>query len=255
MKLPFLAVICLVSLISSVVCAEEPESLTAPELAAKLASAVQDGNSAARARFSVQPSRGGEATVLQVQIKSHRDAEGSAVAYEVQWPAGRKGERFVISQRGTGPAKGASYIPPDRRESITSGQLLGSLLGTDLAFADAVENFFLWKNQTFCGREQIGGTDCVILESKPGAGDSSPYGKVRSWIDPRRMVALRVEKSDKSGRILRRIDSSQIVKDDVGRYVPATMTVRRASGESVTEIDGSNLRHDVRFAPADFEIP
>lgn len=235
--------------------AEGPETLTAPQLAAKLASAVQDGNSSARARFSVRPASGGDATVLQVQIKSQRDASGSEVAYEVQWPTARKGERFVIRQIATGPAKGSRFAPPDHRGSIGAPQLLDPLLGTDLAMADAVENFFLWKHQSFAGRESVGNTECVILESKPGAGDSSPYGKVRSWIDPRRMVALRVEKADKAGRLLRRIDSSQIVKDDIGRYVPATMTVQQPAGDSVTEIDGSNLRHDVNLTPADFDIP
>ncbi|MFV1994191.1 MAG: outer membrane lipoprotein-sorting protein, partial [Verrucomicrobiales bacterium] len=89
-------------------------------------------------------------------------------------------------------------------------------------------------------------------ESKPGSKDPSPYGMVRSWIDPRKMVAMRVEKFNKSGRLARRIDTTRVYKDDRKQYIPASLDVRRSGGASVTEIEGSNIRHDVTYTDWDF---
>lgn len=230
----------------------EETSLSAAELAGQLSAAVQDGSSVARVKFKIQPAGGAAPTVLQLQIKARRTPDQSEVAYEVLWPAERKGERLVLRQRGNGAAEAATFVPPDKRQRLTSAQLLQPILGSDLAVQDAVENFFRWKQQALGGREKIGNADCVILESRPGAGDSSPYGKVVSWIDLRKMLPLQVEKFDKAGKLVRRIDTTQTAKDDLGRNVPAAMTVTRAGGGGVTEIDGSNLRHDVTVGDADF---
>jgi hypothetical protein len=66
------------------------------------------------------------------------------------------------------------------------------------------------------------------------------------------MVTLRVEKFDKSGRPVRRIETTQVAKDDTGRNVPAGMTVQ--AGGRTTEIDGANIRHDVTHPDADFSF-
>lgn len=239
-------------LLLSLPASAEETSMSATELAGQLAAAVQDGSSVARVKFKVEPAGGAAPTVLQLQIKARRTADQSEVAYEVLWPTERKGERLVLRQRGTGAVEAATFVPPDKRQRLASGQMLEPILGSDLAAQDAVENFFRWKQQTLGTREKIGNADCIILESRPGAGDSSPYGKVVSWIDPRKMIPLRIEKFNKSGNLVRRIETTQTAKDDRGRNVPAAMTVTRAAGGSVTEIDGSNLRHDVTVGDADF---
>ena len=41
------------------------------------------------------------------------------------------------------------------------------LFDSDLAYQDAVENFFAWKKQAIVGSEAINGVNCQILESKP----------------------------------------------------------------------------------------
>lgn len=253
MKVPPLAAVLLALALVPSLRAEPKETLTANQMATQLAVSVQDGDSSARARFSVRAASAGDSGTLQVKILSRRDPASSEVVYEVLWPASRKGERVLLRQKRGGSIEGQIFAPPDQRRNISRSQSLDTLLGTDLAMADAVENFFLWHNQSFVGHENIGSVECVILESKPGPNDLSPYGAVRSWIDPRRLAALRVEKSDKAGRLVRRIDSSQIVKDDIGRSVPLSMTVRRLPGDSVTEIEGSALRHDAAFSPTDFD--
>ena len=102
------------------------------------------------------------------------------------------------------------------------------------------------------GTEEINGVSCYILESKPGKGARSAYGKVRSWVDSRRFIPLRIEKYLASGQLAQRIDTSNVVTDDIGRQVPANLTVRDSRKNSTTELDGSLIKHDIRFDDAEF---
>jgi hypothetical protein len=215
----------------------------ASQVAAKMAAAVEDGDSTARVRMTTS---GGE--VLQVQIKSRRSGGRAISVYEVLWPAERKGEKVIMRQSKNASPEGEKVSAAGARAKIGSAQMGDGIFATDLSFADAVENFFLWPEHKLVGGEKVGRADCVILESRPSG--NSPHGKVRSWIDPEKWVVSRVEKYDTAGRLLRTINTTQVAKDDTGRNVPAGMTVVRAGGSS-TEIDGSNIRHDVKLTDAD----
>ena len=72
---------------------------------------------------------------------------------------------------------------------------------------------------------------CVILESTPDKGEPSIYGSVRSWIDPRRLVPLRVEKYLPSGQLARRIETTRVVTDDKGRSIPGNSNGARFARE------------------------
>jgi len=218
---------------------------TAAQLAGEMAAAVEDGDATARVRLE-----SAETGVLQVRIKSRRSAARSAVNYEILWPEARKGEALVLRQSGTGAVQGATRTAGGQTAEIGASDLGKPVFGTALTHADIIGNFFRWARQTLAGTEAVGKTNCVILDSSPGAKDVSIYGRVRSWIDPQRLVPLRVEKYDKSGRMVRRIDTTQVSKDDTGRHVPAAMTVR--AGNRVTEINGVNIRHDVRHEDSVF---
>ena len=89
------------------------------------------------------------------------------------------------------------------------------------------------------------------LESKPGKGERSPYGSVKSWIDPRRLVPLRVEKYSGSGKLVRRIDTTRVVMD-AGHAIPANLAVQGPRAGSITQLDGSKINHDVSYTDKDF---
>jgi hypothetical protein len=216
---------------------------TGPNLAGAMAAAVEDGDATARVKMT-SPGTG----VLQIRIKSRRTAGNAATAYEILWPNERKGEAFVLRKSGSGSFKAAD----GSKTPLGASDMAKPVFGTALAYADVIENFFRWSNQTLAGTESVGKTECVVLESRPGGKDASIYGKVRSWIDPRRMVTMRVEKFDKSGRLARHIETTQVAKDDTGRNIPAGMTV--TAGGKTTEIDGANIRHDVTHSEADFAL-
>lgn len=237
------ALLFLTALIFPVIPHAQGAEWTAPKLAGAMAALVEDGDSTARVKMTSEVS-----AVLQVRIKSRRSAGETLTNYEILWPKERKGEAFVLREGGKGLAKAADGSASE----LAASDLSKPVFGTALAYADVLENFFRWDNQALLGTEAVGKTDCLVLESRPGVTDASIYGRVKSWIDPRRMVAMRVEKYDRSGSLARRIETTQVAKDDTGKNVPSAMSVQ--SGDKTTEIDGANIRHDVQHADADFAL-
>ena len=228
--------------------AEPAAPMSANELATRLAALQQDSASYVRLKMEI---KGAAKETLQLQIKQRRTASATEVVYQVLWPKERKGESVLLRKIGNRPASGSVFMPPNTVRAIDD--MKDALLGGDLTYEDIVENFCAWDRQALVGTEAVAGVSCQILESKPGKGERSTYGSVRSWIDPRRTVPLRVEKYSASGQLLRRIDTSRVVAD-AGRHIPANLTVRGAREGSSTEFDGSRIRHAVTFTDAEFTV-
>jgi outer membrane lipoprotein-sorting protein len=225
----------------------ENAPVSAQELAGKLAALQQDGNSYVRFKLDIKLGNASKAT-YQIQVKQRRTANGSEVMYQVLFPRDQKGESVLLRQSG-GKASGAIFTPPDKIQNLDGSKMREGLFGSDLSYADAIENFYSWPKQTLVGAEEINGTPCQVLESK---GGSSAYGSVKSWIDTRHMVPLKVEKYSSSGQLVRRIDTTNVESDDKGRHLPAGMLVRRGGGETATVIEGSRIKHDVSFSESTF---
>jgi hypothetical protein len=228
------------------------EALSAKDLAARLSGTVEDGESGTRLRLKIKPTKGEGETVVQVQVKARRSAAKTEIMYQVLWPKESKGQAFLVQREGKGTAKGVAYTPPKTLDQLAGGKMMNPVFGSDLAYQDVVENFFKWEQQQLDGKEAVERTECVILESKPGSGDPTPYGKVRSWIDPQKLVVMKVEKYDTSGKLVRSIETTRVYKDERKLYIPASLLVRRSGSGTVTEIEGSNIRRDVEFKDEDF---
>lgn len=223
----------------------------ASQLASDLAGSIEDGTSLTKVRMNIKS--GGSKTSLNLQIKARRTAQRSEVLYQVIFPADRKGESILLRQDGTSAAKGYSYTRNSTNAvPLGASNMTGSAFGSDLTYQDLIENFFRWKNHTITGKETIRRNDCLILESTPGSSDSTPYGKVRSWVDTKRMVVMKVEKYDRSGNLATLIETQQVHRDDKGRSIPANLLVRRTGSGTETDLDGSNIRHDVSLSDEDF---
>lgn len=227
--------------------ADAPAALSAKDLAARLSAIMEDGNSFIRMRLE----KGAPKETLQLQIKQRRTKNSTEVVYQVLWPKERKGESVLLRKSGTRPASGALFTPPNTTRTLDAGDMKEPLFGSDLTYEDVVDNFFAWEQQTLVGTEEVDGVPCQILESKPGKGGRSSYGSVRSWVDTRRLVPLRVEKYSNGGQALRRIDTTRVVSVD-GRQIPANLSVRRPGQNSVTALDGSKIKHGVVFTDREF---
>lgn len=236
-------------LVSSAVAQDAVPS--AKDLAAQLSNNIQDGSSVVRLKMEVrQPATGGK-MVLQLQAKSQRTKGSTDIVYQILWPKERKGEGFLLRKSGGRAPTGSVFTLPDSLVALTAAKMDDGIFGSDLSYDDLVENFFAWDNQSIVGTEVVDRVPCQILESKPG-GDRSAYSKVRSWIDIKRMIPLRVEKYSGSGKLAKRIDTTKVAKDDTGRSVAASFSLQRPGQDSVTDIEGSNIKHDVNFTAADF---
>ena len=237
-------------LLSSVVAQEAVPS--AQDLAARLSSHVKDGASTVLARMEIRTTADGPKTVLQLQIKSRRSDAGTEVVYQVLWPKERKGESILLRDMRGGSPNGSLFMPPDSVRPITSSQMNETLFGSGLAYADVIENFFGWENQSMVGTETVDRVLCQILESKPGKADRSIYASVRSWIDIERMVPLRIEKFSHAGQVSRRMTTTRVAEDDTDKKVAASLLVQQAGQDSVTEVEGTKSRHDVSFSDSEF---
>ena len=188
----------------------EPAAMSAPELAAQLSAKQQDGTSHIRLRMEVS----GEAkVVLQLQIKSRASRAGTDLVYQVLFHKERKGEAVLLRRSG-GRISGALFTPPDKVRPLAAAQLDEPLFGSDLSYEDVIANFLAWDQQAIVGTEVVDRVSCTILESKPGKGERSSYSSVRTWVDTRRLVPLRIEKYSGPGRVVRRIDTTRVVTDD-----------------------------------------
>lgn len=216
--------------------------MSAAELAGKLNAVQQDGSSYVRLRMQT-PNAG----TLQLQIKARRAGGVSALVYQVLWPKERQGEAVLLRKTGSGAPTGAVFTPPNTTRNLSGAQMSEGLFGSDLSYEDAIDNFFAWSNQAIVGSEAIGRANCQILESKPGKGQRSSYASVRTWVDTRRMVPLRIEKMNASGQVVKRIETGRVVTDDIDRQIPATLVVNGR-----TELEGSKIKHDVSYTDREF---
>lgn len=228
--------------------------LSAKDLAAKLSTLQQDGSSYIRLRMNVEEPAGTTKTGLQIQIHQKRTASSTDVIYQILWPKERMGESVLLKKAGNQAATGTHFIPPETIKSLGPKNMGDSLFGSDLAYADLIENFYAWDSQAIVGEEMIGKVNCQILESKPGQGQSSIYTSVRSWVDADRLVPLRVEKFLAPGKPIRRIDTARITKEENGQHIPANLDVRDLRGNSMTEIEGSRLNTSVDYGDDTFTV-
>lgn len=215
----------------------------ANELAAKLSASQQDGSSLVRLKMEAR------GVTLQLQIKQRRSANATEVVYQILWPKERLGESVLLKKIGNQAATGTLFVPPATMRQL---DMKDALFGSDVSYADVLENFFAWPNQAIVGTEVVNRVSCQILESKPGKGPRSNHTSVRTWVDAKRLVPLRIEKYNAAGQVTRRIDSGRVVTDDTGRHVPTGLTVTDPAKGSSTELDGSKLKHDVNFTAEEF---
>ncbi len=232
--------------------ASKGETLSAKELATRLGDAIEDGESATRLRLTIEPAAGEGKTVMQIQVKARRSAAKADIMYQVLWPKDSKGRAFLLQREGKGSVKGVAYTPPKSLTQLSGNKMMEPVFGSDLAYQDVIENFFKWEKQELAGKETVDRIECVILESKPGSGDPTHYGKVKSWIDPQKLVAMKVEKYDGSGKLVRTIETTRVYRDERRMYISASLRIRRSGSGTVTEIEGSNIRRDVEYKDQDF---
>jgi len=218
---------------------------TASELAARLR-AKESSPMFVRIRMEIGS---GEKQTLQIQIKSRVSDAAGDIVYQMLFPKERKGESVLLHRSGH-KFSGTLFTPPNNLKPIGSAEMKQSLFGSDLSYEDIIDSPFAWSQQAIVGTEDMDGTPCQILESKPGKGHVSSYSSVKSWVDSRRLVPLRIEKYDASGKVVRRINTTRVLLQG-GDSLPADLKVYGPGG-SVTHITGSGIKRGVSYADIEF---
>lgn len=231
----------LLCLFTTAAWAADSAAPSAASLAAHFHSA-EEGNSYVRLKMETK------AGVMQIQIKARRSGNNAELVYQVLWPKEHKGESVLLRKNGNSET-GITFTPPATSKPLDASQMSSPFFGSDLSYEDLLDDFFGWPQQTLAGPDTVDRIPCQILESKPGKGSS--YTSVKTWIDTRRMVPLRIEKFGPGGKLVRRIDTTKVANDDKGRPVPANLSVTGPGG-SATQLDGSKIHHDQPFTDAEF---
>ncbi len=73
---------------------------------------------------------------------------------------------------------------------------------------------------------------------------------MKTWVDLRRLVPLRIEKYDASGKVVRRINTTRVLLDG-NDSLPADLKVYGPNG-TVTEITGSRIKRSVTYSDGEF---
>jgi len=170
------------------------------------------------------------------------------IVYQILFPKERKGESVLLHRSGN-KFSATSFTPPSTIKQIGAGEMNQALFGTDLSFEDIIDSPFAWSQQAIVGTQDIDRFPCQILESKPG-GHTSSYASVKTWVDPRRMVPLQIEKYDSAGKVVRRINITRMLLDG-GDSLPADLEVSGPRG-SVTHITGSSIKRGLNFPETEF---
>ena len=214
---------------------------TGSQLAAKLR-AKETGSTLVRIRMQAG------SQILQVQIKSRVSASASDIVYQILFPKERKGESVLLHRSGN-KFTATSFTPPNTIKQLGGAEMNQALLGTDLSYEDIIDSPFALNQQAIVGTQDIDRFSCQILESKPG-NHASSYASVKTWVDPKRMVPLQIEKYDSSGKVLRRINITRMLLDG-GDSLPADLEVSGPGG-SVTHITGSSIKRGLNYGDIEF---
>jgi hypothetical protein len=218
-----------------------PPTMSARELARRLDTTMQ-GSALIRTQLEVRFLNGGK-RVMQLQIKQRRTETATDLAYRVLWPNDRRDEVVILHQDTGSAPRGSVIIPHQPVRTIGASQMDKGLFDSDLSY----------KEQAIIGSESINGVTCQVLESKPGNSSVSIYAKARSWIDPRRLVPLRIEKYSHSGELIRRIEITRIARDEKHNPIPAGLTVHGPRKNTVTEFNGARIDQGVTLTDDDFK--
>lgn len=104
------------------------------------------------------------------------------------------GTGLLSLDKANGKSEQWLYLPAlDRVRRISGDRKGGRFVGSDLYFEDLQERKPAEDRHRIIGSETVLGAVCDILESIPVDPDNSVYRKRVSWIDPKTLMALRVD--------------------------------------------------------------
>lgn len=151
--------------------------------------------------------------IKQVELIATDRAGGERVLKGRLYGTNEKGRlRSMMRIEGPPELAGASYLLREAKQGtsdemyifvpalnkvrrITGASVDGALWGTDLSYSDVkqVQNAFSGAAARLEGSADVDKTPVHVLSFRPGVEQGSRYSEIRSWVDQKTCVALKVE--------------------------------------------------------------
>jgi negative regulator of sigma E activity len=136
------------------------------------------------------------------------------------------------------------YSPTTDRIIEISGNLLRqSVMGSDLSYEDMMEDRKLTDlySSKILSEEKIGDRTTWLIELTAKVDDVSYYAQ-KIWVDNQRYIPLKQELYAKSGQLLKRVESKDIIQIQ-GRWFPSTIVYKDMLKEgNGTEFKMTNIK-------------
>ncbi|MDX9748214.1 MAG: outer membrane lipoprotein-sorting protein [Paludibacter sp.] len=181
-----------------------------------------DQNMSAKTRISVSrmeisTARGSRT----LEAKSYSEGDQNAFT-EYLAPAREKGTKMLKTAQQLW-----IYSPSTDRVIQISGHMLRqSVMGSDLSYEDMMNDTPLLEQYAAVvdAAETINDRKCWVVTLNALSPEVS-YARQKMWVDQERNIPLQIEMYSKSGKLLKRIELSD-VKRVQGRWFPMTMLYR-----------------------------
>jgi len=143
------------------------------------------------------------------------------------------------------------YSPStDRTIKISGHMLRQSVMGSDLSYEDMLDDKKMTESYDakVTAEEDIQGTSCWVIDLKAKTDDLA-YDSRKIWVDKEKYIPMRQELFAKSGKLLKRMEMSDIVRVQ-NRWYPRKMTFKDMLKDGKgTEFIVNEIQFDVPIPP------
>jgi hypothetical protein len=142
--------------------------------------------------------RAGASRTLKGRLYAMREKGLLRAAVHIAEPADLAGASYLVRETvdADRPDEMYMFLPAlNRVRRITGASADGSFLGTDFSYNDVkqIENAFGDNDGALGKPEQIEQRPVHVLTFKPKPGQDSRYSQLRTWVDQKTCVALKVD--------------------------------------------------------------
>lgn len=143
----------------------------------------------------------GVRTSFGISIKAHWFPDVLRVLVELGQPPEAHREmraHILLEMRPNGQNTIRVAYPGDKEATIVPfDKWNDSPLGPGFNYEDFFEQQYFWPGQTVVDEAKLGGRDCDVIKSTPGAADRTHYAEIKTWLDRSIGFPVYVEKTMK----------------------------------------------------------
>lgn len=209
--------------------------------------AAKPGKGGLLIRLRMEVTEGAAKTTRLLQLKRRTLPDGrNEQLYQVTFPKDRRGEALLLRTSPQG-FTGTLAEPGKAPRKLTDADRKLKLFGTDMTLDDALADFLNWPKHDIVAREELHGTPCAVVESRPASGNR----KVKIWVEEKRYVAQRIQMFEGGDQPVREVETNKVMRSESGYFFPVSFTIKTAGKSTETLVEGTSSS-EKEFTDADF---